>query len=161
MTSCFFIGQQDTSEEIRPLLADAIERHIVLYGVREFVAGHYGHFDSMAAAVVREAKKHHPNVKLVLLLPYFPDPRSDKLSHKFDVSYYPPGLEKVPKPFAIVKANEHMIKISDYLICYNKGYVGKTCDFLEMALHREKLGYVHVENLANIPPTKDLQTARS
>ena len=58
-------------------------------------------------------------------------------------------MEKVPKSYAIVKANEHMIKSCDYLICYNKCYAGKTRDFVEMALRREKRGLFHIENLAN------------
>ena len=53
---------------------------------------------------------------------------------------YPPGLETVPNPFAIVKANEHLIIPIEYLICYNKGYSGKARDFMEMALRRKKKG---------------------
>ena len=144
-TTCFFIGHREVPEEIRPRLAEAVERHIAEYSVREFVVGHYGAFDRMAAHVVRNAKVQHP---LVLLLPYFPYEHMDEVKDEYDVSYYPPGMEKVPKPFAIVKANEHMIKTSEYLICYNKGYVGKTRDFVEMALRREKKGLIHVVNLA-------------
>lgn len=146
-TTCFFIGHRDVPEEIRPRLFTAIERHITEYGVMEFVAGHYGAFDRMAACAVRNAKAQYPDVRLVLLLPYFPYERMDEVKDEYDGSYYPPGMEKVPKPFAIVKANEHMIKTSKYLICYNRGYVGKTRDFVGMALRRERKGLMHVENL--------------
>ena len=145
MITCFFIGHRDAPKEIRPRLMEAIERHITEYGVTEFVVGHYGAFDRMAAHAVRDAKERHPDVCLILLLPYFP---YEHMADKYDGSYYPPGVEKVPKPFAIVKANEHMIQSSEYLICYNKGYVGKTRDFVEMALRREKTGLTRVENLA-------------
>ena len=49
MKSCFFIGHRNAPETLRPLLDAAIERHISEYGVTEFVAGHYGRFDYMAA----------------------------------------------------------------------------------------------------------------
>lgn len=148
MTTCFLIGHRDAPEEIGSRLAEAIERHIAVYGVTVFVVGHYGAFDRMAAHAVRNAKARHPDVQLVLLLPYFPYEHMDEIKDEYDGSYYPPEMEKVPKPFAIVKANEHMIKTSEYLICYDKGYVGKTRDFVEMALRREKKGLIRVENLA-------------
>ena len=114
------------------------------------MVGHYGKFDRMAASAVREVKKRRPEARLILLLPYFPDPRADELAHEFDGSYYPPGQEAIPKRYAIIKANEHMIKDSNYLICYNKGYVGKTRDYVELALRREKRGLIRVENLAEM-----------
>ena len=49
MKSCFFIGHREASEEIFPELAEAVERHIVDYGVTEFIVGNYGGFDRMAA----------------------------------------------------------------------------------------------------------------
>lgn len=45
MKSCFFIGHREASEEIFPELAEAVERHIVDYGVTEFIVGNYGGFD--------------------------------------------------------------------------------------------------------------------
>lgn len=147
-TTCFFIGHREAPKEIRPRLAEAVERHITEYGVTEFVVGHYGAFDRMAANAVRKAKEQHPDVRLVLLLPYFPYEHMDEVKDEYDSNFYPPGMEKVPKPIAIVKANEHMIKTSEYMICYNKGYVGKTRDFVDMALQREKKGLTRVENLA-------------
>ncbi|MBE6997554.1 MAG: hypothetical protein E7427_05225 [Ruminococcaceae bacterium] len=57
MSTCFFIGHRDAPETLRPLLAEAVERHITQYGVTEFAVGHYGHFDAMAAGVVREKSR--------------------------------------------------------------------------------------------------------
>lgn len=71
----------------------------------------------------------------------------NELASEFDGNYYPPGMENVPKPFAIVRANEHMIKTSDYLICYNRGYIGKTRDYFAIAKRIEKKGKTHIENL--------------
>ena len=146
MESCFFIGHRNAPETLRPLLDAAVERHITDYGVTEFVAGHYGRFDYMAAAAVKAAKARHPDISLVLLLPYYPFPYD---TSDYDSTYYPEGMEDVPKPFAIVKANEHLIRSSEYLICYNTGLVGKTRDFVDMARRREAKGQMRVENLAD------------
>lgn len=127
--TCFFIGHRDTPASLSPLLDDAVERHITEYGVTEFVVGHYGRFDYMAAAAVEAAKKRHPEATLVLLLPYYPFPYE---TDDYDRTFYPEGMEMVPKPYAIVKANEYMIRNSEYLICYDAGRVGKTRDFVAM-----------------------------
>lgn len=68
--SCFFIGHREASEEIYPVLYAAVEQHIVEYGVTEFIVGHYGGFDRLAASAVKEAKRFYPEVKLTLLLAY-------------------------------------------------------------------------------------------
>lgn len=59
LKSCFFIGHREASEEIFPELAEAVERHIVDYGVTEFIVGNYGGFDRMAARAVISAKALH------------------------------------------------------------------------------------------------------
>ncbi|HIT00537.1 MAG TPA: hypothetical protein IAA59_09930 [Candidatus Faecaligallichristensenella faecipullorum] len=65
--SCFFIGHGEASAEIYPALYAAIEQHIVEYGVTEFIVGHCGGFDRLAAAAVKAAKRFHPEVKLMLM----------------------------------------------------------------------------------------------
>jgi len=64
--------------EVLPFLRDAVEKHIVEHGVTEFIVGHYGGFDRMAADAVIAAKKAHPHVLLSLLLPYHPAERPIK-----------------------------------------------------------------------------------
>ena len=145
MKTCFFIGHRDAPETLRPLLAEAIERHITEFGVTEFVVGHYGRFDAMAAGMVRQAKERHPEVTLTLLLPYYP-PSFDPSG--YDRTYFPAGLERVPKPFAIVRANEHMIRSSDYLICYDRGQIGKTRDVMELARKRAEKGALHITEIS-------------
>ena len=100
--SCFFIGHRETSEEVYPELYAAVEQHIVEYGVTEFIVGHYGGFDRLAAKAVIEAKKTHPGVVLTLLLPYHPAERPVAPPEGFDGTYYPPGMERVPRRVAIV-----------------------------------------------------------
>ena len=52
MKSCFFIGHREASTEVLPTLLEAVEQHIVEYGVTEFIVGNYGGFDHMAAKAV-------------------------------------------------------------------------------------------------------------
>lgn len=148
-TICFFIGHRDAPRELLPLLMRAVERHVTQYGVNEFVVGHYGRFDALAAIAVRDVKKQYPNVTLTLLIPYYPAHESKESSEEFDATFYPPNMEGVPKPFAIVRANEYLIRTSNYLICYDKGQIGKTRDFVELARRRAKKGLIHIENLAD------------
>ena len=70
--TCFFIGHRDAPDTIYPALLAEVERHIIERGVGEFIVGHYGRFDSLAARAVKESKAWHPEVELTLLLPYHP-----------------------------------------------------------------------------------------
>ena len=118
MKTCFLIGHRDVPGELRERLAKAIDEAILRDGVTEFVVGRYGAFDRMAAGCLVEAKKAHPELRLVLLLPYHPAERLVVLPRGFDSSFYPPGMEKVPRRLAIVRANEYMARHCDVLICY-------------------------------------------
>ena len=118
MKTCFLIGHRDVPGELRERLAKAIDEAIVRDGVTEFVVGRYGAFDRMAAGCLVEAKKNHPELRLELLLPYHPAERPVALPAGFDGSFYPPGMERVPRRLAIVRANEYMARHCDVLICY-------------------------------------------
>ena len=118
MKTCFLIGHRDAPGDLRGKLAEAIDRAITVDGVTEFVVGQYGDFDRMAAGCLAEAKRRHPEIRLVLLLPYHPTERAVNLPQGFDGSFYPPGMESVPRRLAIVRANEYMARRCDVLICY-------------------------------------------
>lgn len=118
MKSCFLIGHRDAPIALRENLEKAITAAITDYGVTEFVVGQYGAFDKMAAGCLAEAKKGHPELRVVLLLPYHPSERAVVLPAGFDGSFYPPGMEAVPRRLAIVRANEYMARHCDVLICY-------------------------------------------
>jgi len=91
---------------------------ITEYGVNEFVVGHYGNFDRLTASAVITAKQNHPEVSLLMLLPYHPSERPVTLSVGFDGTYYPEGMEAVPRRYAIIKANYYAIDHTDYLIAH-------------------------------------------
>ena len=116
--SCFFIGHRHAEERIYEKLLTAIDTHISAYGVTDFLVGHYGDFDRMAARAVAEARRTHPGISLTMLLPYYPEDRAISVPPIFDGTFYPPGMEFCPKRYAIVRANQYAIEHNDYLIAY-------------------------------------------
>ena len=133
--SCFFIGHRYADERIYEKLLAAVDTHISAYGVTDFLVGHYGDFDRMAARAVAEARRAHPGISLTMLLPYYPEDRVISVTPIFDGTFYPPGMEFCPKRYAIVRANQYAIEHSDYLIAYVTG-IGKSRDFLDYAKHK-------------------------
>ena len=148
MKSCFFIGHHDAGREATPLLTEAVEQHISLYGVTDFYVGHYGNFDRMAAHAVKEARKLHPEVRLLLVLPYHPAIRPVATPSGFDGTYYPWADERIPKRVAIVKTNRRMVETCDFLIAYAFHFLGGAGQSVEYARKREEKGLIRVENLA-------------
>ena len=148
MKSCFFIGHREAGEEMLPALSEAIEQHITKYGVTEFVVGKYGGFDRMAAKAVITAKARHPQIILSLLLPYHPAERPIEAPPGFDNTFYPPGMEKVPRKFAIVRANRYMVDHTNYLIAYVWHPASNARNLLEYAQTREKNGLLHITTLS-------------
>lgn len=136
--SCFFIGHREASEEIFPALYAAVEQHIVEYGVTEFIVGHYGGFDRLAASAVKEAKRFHPEVRLTLLLPYHPAARPISTPDAFDSTFYPPGMECVPRKAAIIRANRYVVDCVDYLIAYAWHPASNARDLVAYAKSRQK-----------------------
>ena len=151
MLTCFFIGHHNASESMRPFLDEAVERHIMDYNVTCFTVGRYGNFDRMAAGAVKAAKKRHPEVTLSLLLPYHPYDQPIDVPDGFDHTFYPPGMETVPKRVAILRVNQYMIQHCDYLIVYDLEY-GNTGNIMEAARRRARKGLIHIENLAEQMP---------
>lgn len=117
MYRCFFIGHREAPESIYPELAQTVEQ-LIEQGVTEFYVGHYGNFDRLAARAVTEAKQQRPEVRLTLLLPYHPTEREVILPSSFDGSLYPPGMENVPRRFAIPRANRWMVEHCTHLVAY-------------------------------------------
>lgn len=133
---CFFIGHRDTPDSVYPDLLRAVEEHIVQNNVTEFIVGHYGKFDSLAARAVREAKKRHPGVVLTLLLPYHPAQRKVALPEGFDGSWYPTEMETVPRRVAIVRANRCAVDHAGYLIAYVRHPASNVRELVEYARKR-------------------------
>ena len=133
MKSCFFIGHREADERLLPMLTAAIERLITEEQVLFFYVGGYGGFDRIAATAIKRMKLQHPEIILMLVLPYHPGERPIETPYGFDGTYYPEGLEKVPRRYAIVRANEIMVKQSDWLISYVRHGASNSRRILEYA----------------------------
>ena len=142
--TCFFIGHREASKEIYSALYAAVEQHIVEYGVTEFIVGHYGGFDHLVASAVKEAKCFYSEVKLTLLLPYHPAERPIPTPDGFDGTFYPPGMESVPRKAAIIRANRYVVDHVDYLISYAWHPASNARELVEYAKRREKKGSLFI-----------------
>lgn len=111
----------------------------------EFFVGHYGRFDALAAHAVKDAKKRHPEVTLMLLLPYHPFDRPIQTPKGFDRTFYPPGMETVPKKIAIVRANRYMADTCNFLIAY-VWHSGSNA--LELTEYTQQRGKIHITHLS-------------
>ena len=136
--SCFFIGHRETSEAIYPALYAVVEQHILEYGVTEFIVGHYGGFDRLAASAVKAAKCFYPEVRLTLLLPYHPAEQPIPTPDGFDGSFYPPGMECVPRRVTIVRANRYVVDHVEYLLAYAWHPASNARELVEYARKRQR-----------------------
>lgn len=148
--TCCFAGHGEVWDNISQVLANAVERHIVEYGVTDFLVGNYGKFDRMSAAAVKAAKARHPGIRLYLMLPYRPElgrPLPDM--EGYDNTVYPAELEGVPHRLAILRLNRMMIEDSDYMIAYVTHSWGGAATMLEYGQVKERKGQLKIENLAD------------
>ena len=87
---------------------------------------------------------------LTLLLPYHPFDRPTPVPKGYDSTFYPPGMENVPKKYAIVRANRYMVDHSGYLIAFTWHAASNSRELVEYARRREEKGLIHVQNLADV-----------
>ncbi len=142
--SCFFIGHREAPDAIYPALLVAVRQHIVDFHVSEFVVGHYGRFDCLAARAVIEIKQEFPEITLLMLIPYHPVEAPIEPPKGFDGTFYPPGMESVPRQFAITRANRYMLNHSDFLIAYVRHPASNAANLVADAVSRERRGLIHI-----------------
>ena len=133
MKSCFFIGHREADEWLLPTLVNAIERLVVSEDVTWFYVGGYGGFDRITATAVKQVKQRYPEITLTLVLPYHPAERPVETPYGFDGTYYPEGMENVPRRFAIVQVNKHMVENVDWLIAYVRHGASNSQKIIEYA----------------------------
>ena len=142
--SCFLVGHRQTPPEIFPALQQTIENLITNLSVTEFIVGGYGEFDRLAAKAVMTAKENHPQITLSLLLSYHPAERPIKKPDGFDTTFFPSGMENVPRRLAIVKANRYVVDHVDFLVAYVWQPGSNTQKLIEYAKKREKRGLLTI-----------------
>ena len=148
MKSCFFIGHREADERLLPVLQSVIQQLIEEEGVTEFYVGGYGGFDRIAGAAVKQLKAEYPHISLRMVIPYHPAERPVEAPNGYDGTYYPDGLERVPRRFRIARANRNMIDTSDWLIAYVCHGASNSRKNLEYAKRREKTGRLRIVNVA-------------
>lgn len=131
--SCFFIGHREADERLLFRLTTVVEQLITVEQVTCFYVGGYGGFDRVAASSVKLAKKRHPEISLMLLLPYHPAEYPVEAPYGFDGTYYPERMERIPRKFAIVKANEIMAAECDWVVAYVRHGASNSRKILEYA----------------------------
>ena len=145
---CFLFGNSAAPYDVMPRIEQAVTRHYLEYGIKTFIVGSRGNFDSYASTAIKSLKRKYCDISLVLLLAYHPGERPVELPPGFDSSFYPP-LENVPRQYAIVRANKYMIDTADSIICYAK-YVGNSKKLLAYTTQRHKKNNIIIENISDL-----------
>ena len=147
---CFFIGYSATPEAVRPLLIESIKKHIIEYGVTEFIVGRHGGFCAMASNILGEVKKEFPHIKNRLALtqaPIEPIP----LPAGFEDSFYPEELELYPMRKAVPSLDRIMLRQVGYLIAYSDGNAPDSPHrFMQYAIELQKNKQLVITNLAEL-----------
>lgn len=143
MKTCFLFGHREADEKLRNSLENAVEHCITDLGIEEFVVGAHGGFDWLAASTIKKLKAKYPHVTLTLLLHYHPAERIIERANEFDGTFYPPGLETVPRRYAIVKGNRYMVAHSDCVIAYVTHPASNSRELLGYARSKQ----IHIVNL--------------
>lgn len=147
MGTCFFIGHREASDQLFPYIRESAERLIQECLVRDFYVGGYGNFDRFASEAIIQLKKAYPCIRLFRVLAYHPAEQLIELQSGFDGTYYPEGMEYVPRRYAISRVNRVLINQSDFLIAYVWHTASNAKKLLEYAKKREQKGLIRIINL--------------
>ena len=131
---CFLFGHADAPESVSQHIVDAVEACYRERGIRSFLVGQYGNFDSLARRAVCRLKVHHPDMRLLLLMPYAPTMRRDDIPDGIDEVIAPP-VETVPPRARIVAANRYAVSKASCIICY-VCRIGNSRELLDIAAAR-------------------------
>lgn len=115
---CFLLGNRDAPADLLPRMEETIERIVLDQNITLFIVGNRGAFDLMAASAVKRIKKYC-GVQLLLLLAYHPAERPVPMLSGFDGTYYPEGMEMVPRQLAITRANHLVVDRCYSMITYS------------------------------------------
>lgn len=131
---CTFFGHKDTPETVKPLLRETIIDLIEKHGANKFYVGNNGHFDGMAASVLKELKEIYPNIEYHVVLAYL---RNDGCKNEHPTEF-PEGIESSPPKFAIDFRNKWMLNKADTVIAYITHGWGSAAKFAGQAKRKKK-----------------------
>lgn len=141
---CFLIGHREADATLYGVLYREIERHIREWGATDFLVGHYGGFDRVAVRVLQDIRRCYPQMRPFLLLPYHPARQPVEIPAGFEGSWYPPGMEEVPRRYAIVRANRCAVERAHYLIAGVWHPASNAQKLVDYARRRERQGKITV-----------------
>ena len=144
MSMCFMAGHADAPMELLPRIVEQAQQLVERWGVTRFLVGHYGNFDRLAVQAIKQLKIAYPQIKLILLLPYYSANQTMEISNEFDETIYPEGLETVPYRYAIVKANRWAVAAADHMMVHQHYSVGNTFRLMKYAQSVEKKGKLRI-----------------
>lgn len=148
MKTCFMFGHANTPP-IHEALVQALDTAYQDFGIRRFVVGSRGDFDRQRAIpALQSLKERYDDLEIQRLIAYHPALGRDEsldVPSVFDSTYYPDGMETVPLPYCIRRANEMMVKEADLIVCY-VCHFGNTRELLEYA-ERKKIPCMNLASL--------------
>ncbi|MBE6976877.1 MAG: hypothetical protein E7439_06790 [Ruminococcaceae bacterium] len=141
---CFLFGHGDCPEDLFPKIVQAVEVLIVEHGCRNYYLGHRGDFDRLATRAVIALKEKYPFISVQRLIAYYEPHKPVYCPTGVDGTYYPPGMEMVPKSIAIRVANERMIDDADFIICYVNHHLHNAHKALEYAQRKKGITIINL-----------------
>ncbi len=146
--ACCFTGHRDIPsalvEQLRNDIDFEIEKHYIIHGVTTFISGGAIGFDLLAAETVVQAKRRHPDIKLVFALPCADHSKkwSDADIAKLRVlSLYADEIVCLNESYhrgCMHQRNRYMLEHSAYCISYCKKSSGGTFYTLNLAKKMDK-----------------------
>lgn len=132
--TCTFFGHKETPETVKPLLRETLIDLIEHHEADTFYVGNNGHFDGMAASVLKELKEIYPNIEYHVVLAYL---RNDGCKNEHPTEF-PEGIESSPPKFAIDFRNKWMLNKADTVIAYITHGWGGAATFAGQAKRKKK-----------------------
>ncbi len=154
MKRCCFAGHSEIYDSsIIECLKEKIVYLIEKENVKEFWVGNYGSFDKYSAVAVRSLKKEHPEIKLVLVIPYITKEIQEykKMYYKeYDEILISQLHSGTPTKYMIIKTNYYMVDNSEYLICYINNSWGGAVKTFEYAKRKKHIRVINIGKLKDI-----------
>jgi Uncharacterized protein conserved in bacteria len=135
--TCCFTGHRTIDKHLLAVTNERIAAAVSwMYarGYRRFIAGGALGFDTYAAYHVLNFKKDHPDVELVLALPYkrrtFSDDPRSRITESADYVFYASNLYT---PSCMHTRNRAMVELSSACLCYLRQKSGGTAYTVDYA----------------------------
>ncbi len=117
---CTGFGHREVYLDIESKLDSAID-YVVGEGCKVFMTGDMGEFDKKFIKAVIHAKNKNPEIKLILVIPYYTkriNSHKEYYESTFDEVILPDVLSDVHYKSAIPMRNKWMVDRSDFVISY-------------------------------------------